>query len=332
MCLPATAGKLLFRLHGVTVDADHGLTETSAALSEHLGIAEVSDGTDNGLGTLSRVARLEDAAADEDTVAAKLHHEGSIGGGGNTTGSKVDDGQAAQLGSLAQKLNVNLELAGELAETDNATLSKSSLCLGNIAVDGLHVADSLDDVTSASLTLGSDHGGTLGDAAQSLTEVTAAADKRHAEGALLDVALVVSGCQDLGLVNVVNAQGLEDLALDEVADTGLGHDRDGNGLLDLLDHGRVRHAGDAAVLANVGGDSLEGHDGAGTSFFGNAGLLGVGDVHDDTTLEHLGEAGLEGEAGRGCGGSRAVGRGVVGHCDGLEMEGYLEMRLSGVDG
>lgn len=325
-CLPATAGKLLLGLHGVAVDANHGLAESGAALSEHLGIAEVSDSTDNGLGSLGRVARLEDAAADKDTIAAELHHESGISRSGNTTSSEVDDRQTTQLGSLAQQLNVNLELAGELAKTHNAALSKSSLCLGNVAVDSLHVADSLDDVTSAGLTLGSDHGSTLGNTAQGLAEVSAAADKGDAEGALLDVALVIGRGQDLGLVNVVDTQGLEDLALDKVANTGLGHDGDGDGLLNLLDHLRVGHARNAAVLANVGGDSLEGHDGAGSSFFGDAGLLSVGDVHDDATLEHLGKAGLEGEAGRGCGGSRAVGRGVVGHCGGLEMEmeGYLE--------
>lgn len=324
--LPATAGKLLLGLHRVAVNANHGLTESTAALSEHLGIAEVSDGTDNGLGSLGRVARLEDAAADKDTVAAELHHESGISRSGNTASSEVDDRQAAQLGSLAQQLNINLELAGELAETHNAALSKSSLGLGNVAVDSLHVADSLDDVTSASLALGADHGSTLGDTTQSLAEVSAAADKGDAEGALLDVALVIGGRQDLGLVNVVDAQGLEDLALDKVADTGLGHDGDGDGFLDLFDHGRVGHARNAAVLANVSGDSLEGHDGAGSSFFGDAGLLGVGDVHDDAALEHLGEASLEGEAGGSCRGSRAVGRGVVGHCGGLEMEmeGYLE--------
>lgn len=318
--LPATAGKLLLGLHRVAVDANHGLAEPGAALGEHLGIAEVSDSTDNGLGALGGIARLEDAAADKDTIAAELHHESGIGRSGNTASSKVDDRQTTQLGSLAQQLNVNLKLAGELTETHNAALSKSSLGLSNVAVDSLHVADSLDDVTSASLALGSDHGSTLGDTAQGLTEVSAAADKGDTEGALLDVALVVGGGQDLGFINVVDTQRLEDLALDKVADTGLGHDGDGDGLLDLLDHGRVGHARNAAVLANVGGDSLEGHDGAGSSFFGNAGLLGVGDVHDDAALEHLSKAGLEGEAGGSCGGSRAVGRGVVGHCGGLEME------------
>ena len=38
-------------------------------------------------------------------------------------------------------------------------------------------------------------------------------------------ALVGRG-QDLGLVDVVDAERLEDLGLDEVADPGLGHHRD----------------------------------------------------------------------------------------------------------
>lgn len=324
-CLPAAAGELLLRLHGVTVDTNHGLTKAGAALSKDLGVAVVGDGTDNGLGALGRVARLEDAAADEDAVAAQLHHESGVGRGGNTTGGKVDDGETAQLGGLAQQLDVDLELAGELAEADDAALGQGGLGLGNLPVDRLHVADGLDDVAGAGLALGPDHGGALGDAAQGLAEVAATADKRHAEGALLDVALVVGGRQDLGLVNVVDAEGLEDLALDKVADAGLCHDGDGDGVLDLLDHGRVGHAGDAAVLADVGGDALEGHDGAGAGLLGDAGLLGVGDVHDDAALEHLGQAGLEGEGGGwggggGGGGSGAVGRGVVGHgeggCDG----------------
>lgn len=62
------------------------------------------------------------------------------------------------------------------------------------------------------------------------------------------------------------------LALNEVADTGLGHDGDGNCLHDLLDHAGVRHARNATLDANIGGDTLESHDGGGTGFFGDAGL------------------------------------------------------------
>jgi len=57
------------------------------------------------------------------------------------------------------------------------------------------------------------------------------------------------------------------LAFDEVADSGFGHDGDRDRVHDLFDHLRVAHAGYAALGSNVGGDALEGHDGAGTGFF-----------------------------------------------------------------
>ena len=56
-----------------------------------------------------------------------------------------------------------------------------------------------------------------------------------------------------------------------------------------LDHGRVAHAGHAAGRADVGGDALEGHDGARARLLGDVCLLGRGDVHDDAALQHLGQ-------------------------------------------
>jgi hypothetical protein len=53
---------------------------------------------------------------------------------------------------------------------------------------------------------------------------------------LVDVVDVVGGREHLGLVDVVDAQRLEDLRLHKVANPGLGHDRDRDGRLDLLDH------------------------------------------------------------------------------------------------
>ena len=104
--------------------------------------------------------------------------------------------------------------------------------------------------------------------------------------------------QDLGLVDVVDAERLEDLGLDEVADAGLGHDRDGHRVHDPLDHRRVAHAGDAAGRADVGGHALEGHHGDGAGILGDLGLVGRDDVHDDAALEHLGEALLGRPGGR----------------------------------
>ena len=94
---------------------------------------------------------------------------------------------------------------------------------------GEHVAqlvDRLDDVAGAGLALGADHRRALVDPAQGLAEVPAAAHERDLEGVLVDVVALVRRGEDLGLVDVVHAQGLEDLRLDEVADAGLGHDRD----------------------------------------------------------------------------------------------------------
>jgi hypothetical protein len=42
------------------------------------------------------------------------------------------------------------------------------------------------------------------------------------------------------------------LGLDEVSDTSLGHHRDGDGIFDLLDHIRVRHAGHSTIVTDIG--------------------------------------------------------------------------------
>jgi hypothetical protein len=101
--------------------------------------------------------------------------------------------------------------------------------------------------------------------------------------------------EDLGLVDVVDLQGLQHLRLGEVADARLGHDGDRHGLLDALDHGRVAHPRHPAVAADVGRHALEGHDGGGAGVLGDLRLLGVDDVHDDAALEHLGQPGLDPE-------------------------------------
>lgn len=299
---PPPPGHLLLGPHAAHADTNHGLPEPLAALGQHLGVAVVRRGAYDGLGALGRVARLEDAAADEDAVAAELHHEGGVGRRGHTAGRKVDYRQPAQLGRLLEQGGVDLELAGERADRQVAALLEGGLGAADVAVDLAHVLDGLDDVAGAGLALGADHGGALGDAAQGLAEVAAAADEGDLEGGLLDVEGVVGRGQDLALVDVVHAQGLEDLALDEVADAGLGHDGDRHGRLDLLDLARVRHARHAALGPDVGGDALERHDGARAGLLGDARLRGVRHVHDDAALQHLRQAGLDDEVRLGGGG------------------------------
>ena len=74
-----------------------------------------------------------------------------------------------------------------------------------------------------------------------------------------------------------------------------------------VDQVGVAHAGDAALGADVGGHSLERHDGDGAGVFGDLRLIGGDDVHDDAALEHLGEAALDAVGSQlGGGGSAAA--------------------------
>lgn len=211
--LPTALGQLVGLRQMRNIDTDHGLAQTLAHLSQDLGVLEVSHSLDNGLGALLGITGLEDARADEDTVAAQLHHERRVGGRGNTTGGEVDHGETALLGGLAQKLVRDLQLAGVGTELglgvgrglqDGASTS-------NVGVDGAHVLDSLHNITGTSLTLCTDHSGAFGDTAESLAQVTATADEGDLEAVLGNVVDIVGGGKDLGFVNVVDANGFEDL-------------------------------------------------------------------------------------------------------------------------
>ncbi len=123
---------------------------------------------------------------------------------------------------------------------------------------------------------------------------------------LVDVVRLVGGGEDFGFVDVIDAELLQNLGFGEVADAALGHNRDGHGGHDFANLFGARHAGDATFSADLCGHALEGHDGDCAGSFGDGGLVGVSDVHDDAAFEHLGEAGLETER-------RVVGTVVLGH-------------------
>ena len=176
----------------------------------------------------------------------------------------------------------------------------------DLGADRAHVPGRLDHVAGAGLALGADHRRALADAAQRLTEVGRAADEGHGERPLVDVVSLVGGGEDLGLVDVVDAERLQHLSLDEVTDARLGHDRDRDGGDDAVDHVGVAHARHAALGPDVGRDPLERHDGDGAGVLGDLGLVGVDDVHDDAALEHLGHAALDAS---GAGHGRLLGRG-----------------------
>ena len=83
-----------------------------------------------------------------------------------------------------------------------------------------------------------------------------------------------------------------------MADARLGHDRDGDGVDDAVDHVGIAHARDAALGADIGRNALESHHRDGPGVFGDLGLLDGDDVHDDTALEHFGEAALDAAGSR----------------------------------
>ena len=104
--------------------------------------------------------------------------------------------------------------------------------------------------------------------------------------------VLVCGREHLGLVDVVDAHGLEHLCLNEVADTALGHHGDADGFENHLNAGWVGHAGHATGGADVRRDSLQCHHRDGACFFRYRRLLGGHHIHDDAALEHLGQARL----------------------------------------
>ena len=119
----------------------------------------------------------------------------------------------------------------------------------------------------------------------------------HTNGTLnwvfVDMVDVVGGGEDLGLIDVVDVDGLQNARLGDMADAHFRHDRDGDSFLDALDHGRVAHTAHAARRTDVRGDALERHHRAGAGILGDFRLFRGGDVHDDAALEHLGEVPVE---------------------------------------
>src|SRR5690606_23996137 len=212
-------------------------------------------------------------------------------------------GQLAELGDLADQLVGGAQLLGRGVQLVPVQAPQA----GDVALDAPQVADGLHDVAGAGLALGADHGRALGDTPQRLAEVGGAADEGRGERPLVRVVDLVGGGEDLGLVNVVDAEGLEHLGLDDVPDAGLGHHRDRDGVDDALDHVRVGHAGHAAVGADVGGDALQRHDGYGVRVLRVLGLLGRDDVPDVAALELVGHPALD-PGGAGLGALRGTGR------------------------
>src|SRR6266850_853781 len=206
LALPSSClEELLFRdLRGL--ETDHRVAEILAHARQHVGVLEMGRRLDDRAGALGRVARLEDSGADEDGFRSELHHEGGVGRRRDPARGEVRHGELPGLGHPphelvrgAERLRLGHQLLGrQRGEAPDAGDQRA------------HMADRLDDVAGASLALGADHRRSLADAPERLAQIAAAADERDAERELVDVEVLVRWRQHLGLVDVVDGEGLED--------------------------------------------------------------------------------------------------------------------------
>src|SRR5207253_2514655 len=271
------------------VEPAHRVAQPGADLGDDLGFVEVRGRGDDRLRVAEGIVALEDAAADEVAFRAQLHHQRRVRRRGDATRGEVHHGQRSRLVDLLYQLVRRVEslcfghqlIAPQRLQPADATLHRA------------HVAHRLDDVAGARLTLGADHRGALADAPQRFTEVARAAYEGYRELPLVDVVLLIRGREHLGLIDVVDAERLQHLRLDEVTDACLGHDRDGHRGDDVLDQRDVAHPSDAAVAADVRRNPLERHHGDGAGVLRDLRLLRVDDVHDDAALQHLCQPALD---------------------------------------
>src|SRR5215471_14835747 len=233
--LPTAAGEQFLLGDGLQFQSPHRLAQTGRYVGQDFRLVVVGCRGHDGLGSLQRVLRLEDTGAYEHAVGTQLHHPGGVGGRRNAPCNERDDRKPAEALDLRQQLDRGAKQLGLV----NQLGIRQAVETANVAVHRTQVTRRLDDVAGAGLPLRPDHGSSLCDASEGLAQVAAAAHERHGEGPLVDVVFLVSRGQDLGLIDVVDTQRLQDLGLDGVADATLGHHRDGDGVHDRLDEGRV---------------------------------------------------------------------------------------------
>src|SRR5438067_7255730 len=108
--LPAARYEQLFRPQRGGREAAHRVAEPARHASEDLGVVVVRRRLDDRLRTLARIARLEDARADEDAVGAELHAERGVRGRCDPAGGEGDDGEPAVLRHPAHELDRRLQV------------------------------------------------------------------------------------------------------------------------------------------------------------------------------------------------------------------------------
>src|SRR5579859_1804076 len=222
---PTADGKPFARREGFERDAAHRLAEAARDLGDELRVHEVRRGLDDRLRAPELVLRilgcLEDAAAHEVALGTQLHHQRGVGRRRDPARAEEHDRQLLRVRHITDELERHAVLGGLLAQLRLVEPGERLDATGDLA----DMANGLDDVAGARLALAADHRRTLVDAAEGLAEIASAAHERHVELALVDVELLVGRREHLALVDVVDADGLKDLRLDEMSDAGLRHDQ-----------------------------------------------------------------------------------------------------------
>ena len=112
-------------------------------------------------------------------------------------------------------------------------------------------------------------------ASESFPQIPTPTNERNPKIMFVNMVFLAGQGKNFTLVNIIDANSFKDLGFNEMANTGLGDDGDGNSLLNFFDVLWVTHLSHAALGSDIGGDSFKSHDGAGSDFFNDVSLFKV---------------------------------------------------------
>ncbi|GAI17462.1 unnamed protein product, partial [marine sediment metagenome] len=144
---------------------------------------------------------------------------------------------------------------------------------------GIIICDRFDNIASAGLTFGSNHGCSLTNAAQGFTQVTAATDKGNLKVMLPDMMAFISRGKYLRFINVIYTEGFQCLGFNKVSYAALSHYRYRNCFHNGFNDRWVSHPSDTTGSPDISRYPLQCHHGTGTSLFGNLGVFGGDHIH-----------------------------------------------------
>ena len=143
---------------------------------------------------------------------------------------------------------------------------------------------SLHHVASARFALCTNHGSTLIDATQSLSQILGTTHKGYLELPLVDMIYIIGRTEHLALVDVVYLYSLQNLCFGEVSNAALGHHGNAHSLLNALYHLGVTHAAHATSRTYVGRNALQGHHSTCTCLLRNSRLLRSRYIHNHSAF------------------------------------------------